>query len=197
MTDGRDLSTEQAADLMGVHARSVLRWIKAGRLSAWQTGGGRSRIRRSDLARFMRSRGMDIPDDLAPSAPRIAIIDDDPAHVDALRELLEDLRPEAEIRGAPDGFSAGFLLASFRPHLVFLDIVMPGLDGFGVCQEIREQPATAGTVVVVISGVLTPAARQQLGELGADLCLSKPLDPALIRSVLREYLPASRVERRE
>ena len=191
MNKPRDLSTEQAAALMGVHARSVLRWIKAGRLRAWTTGGGRSRIRREDLARFMRSRGMDIPEVLAPATPRIAIVDDDPAFVDALLELLEELRPEAEIEEAGDGFAAGILVGTLRPHLVFLDIYMPTIDGFEVCRWIRGKRETAEAAIVAVSGVMTPATRQRLGELGADLCLSKPVEPDLIRSVLREYLPVA------
>ena len=196
MPSGRDLSTEQAATLMGVHARSVLRWIRAGRLRAWQTGGGRSRIRPEDLARFMRDRGMDIPDELAPPLPRIAIVDDDPAFVAALRELLEDLRPDADIHEATDGFSAGMLVGTLRPHLVFLDVYMPTIDGFEVCRWIRSSPETDKAAIVAISGVMTPASRHRLRELGADLCLSKPLDPDLIRSVLREYLPKPSVQGR-
>ena len=192
MSEGRDLSTEQAATLMGVHARSVLRWVKDGKLPAWQTGGGRSRIRRSDLATFMRSRGMEVPGDLGPMPPRVAIVDDDPDHVAALRDLLQELRPDAEVQEATDGFTAGLMIGTFRTHLVFLDIYMPSIDGFEVCRWIRSRPETLGVAIVVVSGVLTPAARGKLRELGADLCVSKPLDVDLLRSVLREYLPAPR-----
>ncbi len=83
-----DLSTEEAAALMGVHARSVLRWAKAGLLPAWQTGGGRWRIRPAELRRFMAERGMRPPAQLAPEPGRIAVVDDDRAYVAAVVETL-------------------------------------------------------------------------------------------------------------
>ena len=124
-------------------------------------------------------------------------MDDDPGHVAALRELLEELVPHARIEEATDGFSAGMLVGTLRPHLVFLDIYMPALNGFEVCRWIRSKPETAGAAIVAVSGVMSPAARQRLGELGADLCLSKPLEVDLLRSVLREYLPTPSAQRRD
>jgi CheY-like chemotaxis protein len=126
-----------------------------------------------------------------PEHPRIAIIDDDPRFVAALRSHVEQALPQAEVRDAGNREEIGELLTSFRPELLFLDVIMPSVDGFDVCARVHEDPALAGTAVVVVSGVLTPAARHRFKQLGAKLCVSKPLQPAVVDAVLREYLPWS------
>ncbi len=185
----KDLSTEQAAALMAVHARSVLRWVKAGRLPAYQTGGGRWRIRPTALASFMVAQGMSAPAFLTASAARIVVVDDDEPLVAALVATLAELAPHADVRAAHDGLSAGLLLASFRPHLLLLDLVMPGLDGFEVLRQLRTFPDLDGTSVVVLSGMLSPDARRRLLDLGAVRCLDKPPRQADLMKALVDFLP--------
>lgn len=177
---------------MRVNGRSVLRWVKAGLLPAYRTGGGRWRIRRPDLVRFMRDRAMDVPPTLVGGGPaRVLIVDDDENHVSAVRAHILDVVPDAEVEVAYEGFSAGLLAAQSRPHLVLLDLVMPGLDGAEVCRRIRRTPALDATTVVVISGVLDDAKRDQLAALGASLCLTKPVEPSALDDLLQRFLPNS------
>jgi excisionase family DNA binding protein len=190
-----DFSTEQAAALMGVHSRSVLRWAKAGRLEAYQTGGGRWRIRQRDLVLFMTDRGMPIPSFLTSGAARIVIIDDDRNYLAALLSTLQELAPGADIRTAEDGLAAGLLLASFRPHLVLLDLVMPGLDGFQVYDRIRAHRELDATAVVVISGALNPDTRRRLVERGVAQCMAKPVSEARLQQVLVDLLPGAATSR--
>ena len=146
--------------------------------------------------RFMRERGMTVPNELLPGPVRVAVIDDDRRHVEAVVDTLGELAPSLDIRTAPDGFAAGLLLGSFRPDLVLLDLVMPGLDGFEVLRRLREQPELEGTTVVVISGELSPERIRRCLELGAARCLTKPLSEDDLGAVLTAYLPAERpVER--
>lgn len=187
----QDLSTEQAAELMAVHSRSVLRWVKAGLLPAYQTGGGRWRIHRSSLAHFMAERGMAVPTVLTAGPARIALVDDDERFVAALVETLAELAPGADVRVAHDGFAAGLLLATFRPDLLLLDLVMPGLDGFEVLRRLRTHPDLDQTAVVVISGALNPDARKRFEDLGADRCLAKPINADELDRALTECLGGS------
>ena len=190
----RYFSTDQAAELMAVHTRSVLRWVKAGQLPAYQTGGGRWRIWPDALAAFMVDRGMRVPPELSAGPPRVAVVDDDRAYVAALVELLKELTPAIEIRTAHDGLAAGLLLATFRPHLLFLDRVMPGIDGLEVLRRLRAQPELDGTCVVVVSGQLDPAARRRFLESGADRCLAKPVQQQELLQVLSDVLPPSSLD---
>jgi excisionase family DNA binding protein len=174
---------------MAVHTRSVLRWVKAGQLPAYQTGGGRWRIWPDALAAFMVERGMRVPPELSVGPARVAIVDDDQAYVQALVQTLTELAPAIEIRTAHDGLAAGLLLGTFRPDLLFLDRVMPGIDGFEVLARLRAQPELDGTCVVVVSGELTATARRRFLESGADRCLAKPVQQRELLQVLSDVLP--------
>jgi excisionase family DNA binding protein len=183
------LSTHDVARYCAVTPRTVLRWVDAGVLPGFQTGGGRRRIQKDDLIRFMRGRGMALPDELLPARNRVAIVDDDLLHVQMMQRVLTSMAPHLEIRTAADGFSAGALLFSFRPHLVFLDLVMPGLDGFDVCRRIRAEPDFEATGVCIVTGHMSAPVRRRLNELGADECLTKPFRRADLRPVLERFVP--------
>lgn len=189
MTTPDVLSTHDVADYCGVSPRTVLRWVDAGVLPGFQTGGGRRRVQVADLVQFMRGRGMTLPADLAPRRDRVAIIDDDLLHVQTLQRSLQALGPRLSVRTASDGFGAGALVFSFRPHLVFLDLVMPGMDGFEVCRRIRAEPALEATGVVVITGHVSAPVEARLLELGADQVISKPFRRAQLLPVLERYVP--------
>ena len=190
------LSTHDVARFCGVTPRTVLRWVDAGVLPGYLTGGGRRRIQKGDLIQFMRGRGMELPDELQPMRNRVAIVDDDLLHVQMMQRLLRSMAPHLEIRTAADGFSAGALLFSFRPHLVFLDLVMPGLDGFDVCRRIRAEPEFEGTGVAIVTGHMSAPVRRRLTELGADECLTKPFRRADLRPILQRFVPAPQAAER-
>lgn len=174
MTERKAFSTQQAAALCGVDRRSMLRWVKEGVLPSYQTGGGRWRIRPDDLVSFMRQRGMPIPDDLAPSGPTVAIIDDDEGFVNALKRLVSARRPDARVLTATDGFTGGMLVAAEHPELLLLDVHMEGIDGVEVCRRIRADSALSSVQIVILSGHLTDAREQELEGLGVLKCFRKP-----------------------
>jgi DNA-binding response OmpR family regulator len=137
---------------------------------------------RSDLLAFMREHGMAV---LAPpNQLRVAVVDDERAVVRALLRMLARAAPGADCRTAHDGFSAGALLTSFHPDIVFLDIVMPGLSGVEVCEHIRSKPELRGTWVVIVSGNLTAALRSRLETVGADRFIEKPFSFGEIQSAV-------------
>ena len=118
---------------------------------------------------------------------RILIVDDESAARIALATLLR--REGFEVRDASDGASALTECASFRPDLILLDIVMPGVDGFEVCRRIKATPETRLTPVVLITGLSATEDRIKGINAGADDFLSKPIDfnelLARTRSLLR------------
>src|SRR5579862_1369373 len=118
---------------------------------------------------------------------RILIVDDEMAARTALATLLR--REGFEVRDASDGPSALAACATFRPDLILLDIVMPGMDGFEVCQCIKATPETRLTPVVLITGLSATEDRIRGINASADDFLSKPIDfnelLARTRSLLR------------
>src|SRR5271168_4699037 len=118
---------------------------------------------------------------------KILIVDDESGARAALEFLLR--REGFEVRDAADGPTAIQECATFRPDLILLDIVMPGMDGFEVCRHIKATPETRLTPVVLITGLTTTEDRIMGINSGADDFLSKPIDLnellARTRSLLR------------
>ena len=118
---------------------------------------------------------------------KILIVDDESSARAALETLLR--REGFEVSDAESGPSALTKCTSFRPDLILLDIVMPGMDGFEVCRRIKATPETRLTPVVLITGLSATVDRIKGINAGADDFLSKPIDfnelLARCRSLLR------------
>jgi putative two-component system response regulator len=120
-------------------------------------------------------------------ADRILIVDDEHAARAALVKLLR--REGFEVRDVGDGEEAVAECATFRPDLILLDILMPGMSGLEVCRRIKATPETRLTPVVLITGLTETEDRIKGLNAGADDLLSKPIDfnelLARTRSLLR------------
>jgi CheY-like chemotaxis protein len=114
------------------------------------------------------------------SKKKILVVDDDESVVDFIRDLLQN-RFDHELQVAGDGFNAGRMVHDFEPDLVILDLMLPGINGFDVCQQIRKDPILSKTKVLVITGYDTQEVREKVKASGADDYLPKPLelDPTL------------------
>jgi response regulator RpfG family c-di-GMP phosphodiesterase len=125
-----------------------------------------------------------LPGRAAPSdALRILVVDDDPN----LRSLLEaTLRvDDVELREAHDAESARFHVAAFRPHVVILDVGLPGTDGLELCHRLKADPATREIAVVLLTGS-DDVTIEKLLAAGADGFVAKPFSPlALLETVRR------------
>ncbi|MGH9737819.1 MAG: response regulator [Candidatus Acidiferrales bacterium] len=132
-------------------------------------------------------------------AERILIVDDELAARSALAILLR--RGGYEVSEASDGPSALAACASFRPDLVLLDILMPGMSGFEVCRRIKATPETRLTPVVLITGLSATEDRIQGINSGAEDFLSKPIDVnelmARVHSLVRLKLFTDELEHAE
>ena len=177
------LSTMQVAEKCGVHYTTVRRWILAGNLPAFETPGGHLRIMVDDVDRFLDSRrlGGGVP----PSTTlRVLVVDDDVSFRDACGEALGRL-PHTEVRKAANGFESGRLVAEFLPHVIILDLRMPGMDGFEVCRDIKTSARTKHARVLVLTGFATEDNIRRAKACGAERCVHKPVDmDALCEMVL-------------
>jgi CheY-like chemotaxis protein len=115
---------------------------------------------------------------------RILAVDDDPT---ILRLLQVNLEMEGhEVLTAGDGHEALAQLRAEAPEVVLLDVMMPGLDGWQVCEHIRADAALAHTPVVFLSARAQETDLARGVEVGADAYVTKPFDPlALVELVER------------
>lgn len=122
--------------------------------------------------------------------PKVLIVDDNGPS----RELVADiLRPLCfEVAEASDGPKALAALHDMRPDLVILDLTMPGMDGFAVLSELRQDPNYAQTPVLAVTANAMPG--QQSKALGAGFSdfLTKPLRSAELRRRVEALLNGSR-----
>ncbi|HEY2920353.1 MAG TPA: response regulator, partial [Candidatus Binatia bacterium] len=106
--------------------------------------------------------------------PRILAVDDNKQNLSLLERALTSAK--YEVVTAEDGPTALKLIGSAKPDLVLLDVMMPGMSGYEVCQHIRANEATCLLPVVMLTALTDVADRIRGIEAGADDFLSKPVN---------------------
>jgi DNA-binding response OmpR family regulator len=123
---------------------------------------------------------------------RILAVDDEPEITDLIRYHLT--RAGYEVDTAANGWEALAAIQRHRPDLMLLDLMLPDLDGFGVCEILRREVTTATIPIVIISAWASPDSRNLGLELGALDYITKPFSPrVLVERVNR--LTAQRADR--
>jgi len=92
---------------------------------------------------------------------------------------------EVDIHFAGDGVEGVQAIREGKGEVVFLDLTMPNLDGYGVLETIRKEDLPA--MVIVVSGEIQPDAQDRVKKLGAMAFIKKPIDAEKAREVLTEY----------
>ncbi len=117
---------------------------------------------------------------------RVLIVDDEPNIVAALEFLLE--KNGYEIRVAANGEDALGQLDDFRPDLVLLDVMVPKMSGYEVCQRMRAQPRWDDIKIVMLSAKGREVEVSKGMSLGADLYVTKPFSSAELVATIRQLL---------
>jgi len=180
----QSFSTSEVAKYCHVTADTIRKWAEAGRIHVFKTPGGHRRIRREDLLQFLRENNIPIHPDLGSAGVRVLVVDDEKSVISVVRRFLERTRTPFQVEAAMDGFDAGHQVATFKPDVVFLDLRLPGIDGFEVCRRIKTAPEHAGTHVIAMTGYYDNDIANRVMELGASMCLSKPFTPDDLRRAL-------------
>ena len=109
---------------------------------------------------------------------KILIVDDEPHIRLLLQQTLEDLEDEGvELLTAPDGLAAVELVKTERPDLVLLDVMMPKMNGFEVCEVIKGDRDLSATYVIMVTAKGQEFDRAHGNMVGADQYMTKPFDP--------------------
>ncbi|HET9825807.1 MAG TPA: response regulator [Chitinophagaceae bacterium] len=120
---------------------------------------------------------------------KILIVDDE-AHIRMLiGQTLEELEDEGvEFLTADNGASALELIQSEKPNLVFLDVMMPKMNGMDVCQKVKKDLAIDDVYIILLTAKGQELDRQRGQEVGADVYMTKPFDPEVLLSKAKEVL---------
>jgi len=117
--------------------------------------------------------------------PKILIVDDVPSNIQVLSHILKD---DYDIYFATGGAKALELVAARQPDLVLLDIMMPGMDGYEVCSEIKATPLTCDIPVIFVSARGEVEDETRGLEAGAIDFITKPISAPIVKARVRNHL---------
>lgn len=122
--------------------------------------------------------------DPSASALRVLVADDGKNAADIMGLFLK--MEGYDVRVVYDGEEAIRATEEYEPHVIFMDIAMPGTDGLEASRRIRAARAEGGPVIIALSGYDQPETKRQCEEVGIHRHVAKPVSPADLRVLLKE-----------
>ena len=177
------LTLGQAAKYLGVAQSTIRKWSDQGRVPAFYTPGGHRRYRRADLDKFLESSG---PGAKEQAGPTVLVVDDDDHMREYMRASLE-LEGYYVLEAGPADEGMAVLEGEQQPQLILLDVMMPGMDGWGMLQRIQERHGAIP--VIMFSGQVDERSAQHAEERGASAFVGKPFDPQQLIDQAKQILP--------
>ena len=118
------------------------------------------------------------------------LIVDDEAHIRMLIEqTLEDLEDDGvELLFAENGEEALHIIQAEQPALVFLDVMMPKMNGMEVCQKVKNEGGNPNTYIAILTAKGQELDKQKGKEVGADMYLTKPFDPDELLGLAKQVM---------
>ena len=135
------------------------------------------------------SKAPEIP--LPPTAPKILIVDDDEIMRELVSEALIQMPMVPEILEADNGLDAVRAAQQHKPDAIVLDLCMPGIDGFAVCELLRKDVATAFIPIIMLTANKDEQARTRAFMLGTDDYMGKPFSGAELQARMGRLLRRS------
>jgi putative two-component system response regulator len=127
----------------------------------------------------------------ATQRPRVLIVDDEPANLKVMREILGN---QYRLSFAKSGEAALTLLEKELPKLILLDIMMPHMNGFEVCEHVKRNPKTAHIPIIFVTALGDESDEYKGFELGAVDYITKPISPAIVRARVKTHLSLVQAE---
>ena len=185
-----DVTTREAAEMLGVSLRTAQLWVERGRLRAWKTAGGHRRIERASVEALRagvsetgdaRQENASIPripaEALKPAEQplRVVAVEDDKTLQSLYRIAIGAMPFPTEVHVAANGFDGLILIGKVQPDVVILDLNLPGMDGFRLIREL-DQHADFDTLEIVVVSALSQAEIRDRGDIPDTIeIFTKPL----------------------
>ena len=184
-------STAYVASRLGVSVPTVQRWVDAGHLKAWKTPGGHRRIdARSAEALFQGNPHIEAGTAAHDADPalKIVIVDDNPDDRELLALWADTALPGAQVTLAENGFQGLVAIGQVAPDIVVTDIMMPGMDGVEMLNQLAQHCIVRPRVLIATSS-LNQAQLAHHGPLPPGVhFLAKPMVPGEFFQLLRTAL---------
>jgi excisionase family DNA binding protein len=187
----KTLSTAQAARLLGVSDQSVANWVDSGDLRAGKTPGGHRRVEPKDLVKFLKRLKLRVPSELLSDDTVMLVVDDEQEVGQSIKRSLKTKHPDWKISIALDGYAAGEAVATDHPHVVLLNLHVPGMDGLEICRKLKAMRIPHRTLVVALAALPSPQDKEAAMSAGAAAYLPKPVDLDHLWQTIHKLLPVS------
>lgn len=127
------------------------------------------------------------------STASILLVDDNAQNLELMQAFLEEL--PCKIQTASDGVEAIEKIESSCPDLLILDVMMPRMSGFEVCQKVKSQPSTRDTVVIMVTALNEVSDYERAVECGTNDFITKPVNKLELITRVRTLLELALVKR--
>ena len=173
------LAPRELARLCGVSPDTIRGWCIRKQIKFASTPGGHKRFQKQDVLEFLKAHGFPLPQTGKLPNIRILVADDNKIH---RRRLVDPLQKEAafNVKEAADGYEAGRMIGEFEPDVLILDPGTPDIDCSKICQDIQARAKVGQKKMVIVIGRSGEAGSQEAFNIGADVCLTKPVDVELM-----------------
>ena len=119
---------------------------------------------------------------------RVLVVDDEENAIQIIKTRLESEPNQYEVIVAKSGEEALKLAENQKPHLILLDIMMPGVNGIEVCDMIRHNPDLAKTPIIIISALDDLKTQQECSRMGISAYITKPINGKLLDNKVQQVL---------
>jgi excisionase family DNA binding protein len=175
--------------ILGVHRVTVTNWIKKGALNAARTPGGRYKVTKEDLSRFLSEQGMPIPAFLQIGTKKLVVaVDDDETILNLLKSFFStgDMPYLYRLKTFNNPLDASFFIGDSKPALVLLDLLMSQLNGFNLAEKIKE--TCPDTRIIVITGYPNEENIARLKQDAVDAVMAKPFELTELKDTIEQIL---------
>lgn len=123
---------------------------------------------------------------------RVLIVDDNPLNVLLVKTLLsQEGYTLAEAGNAEQVLAA---VASMKPHLILMDLELPGMDGLTLARQLKAHPATRDIRIVIFTAHTAADTEEAVRAAGCDGLMTKPIEPASFREAVQGYLAGAKCQ---
>lgn len=184
------LTPKEVAELLMVSTAAVRLWAESNNLKARVTAGGHRRFKLDDVKDFATKKNIQLNVPIS-DTPKILVVDDEASFAEFLKTLLEIEIENVEVQISLNGFDAANKLRDFNPSIILLDLKMPGLNGFQICQHVKQNPMYKHIRVIAMSGDMSNCEIDEIKKAGAEACIEKPVNTSNLLETLSLHTLAS------
>jgi len=182
--DKKFISTKESAELLNISIRTAQLWASKGILPAWRTAGGHCKVLRSGVDKILSER-QSLSDNFKKDLKRenieqdnylkILVIEDDILFHEFYKIWVEECDTPIKLFTASNGYEGLIQAGNKKPDLIITDLLMPGMNGLQMLQELDENKALTDTRVVVVTSLLESEILE-MGNLPQNIrLLQKPV----------------------